>query len=127
MDRVSPLVPYFVCASGLLSLAVEDAGHGTLDSVPIAHPPDHDDGVAVKTAESPPGTMRPGHSDSTLDVEWHRNHEFSGGQHDWCGPRPSHVNMPVVAHARLLLSEMSAVHAVASLAEGMLQRASSRN
>ncbi|KAJ6437961.1 cyclase/dehydrase family protein [Purpureocillium lavendulum] len=50
LRQVPPLVPYYVCASGLLSFAIEEAGRGMLRVVPLLHF-DHGDGAVVETAE----------------------------------------------------------------------------
>ncbi|UNI22306.1 hypothetical protein JDV02_008206 [Purpureocillium takamizusanense] len=129
LQHVSPLVPYFVCAAGLLSLAVEEAGHGMLGAVPM--PPqlkDLGDEAALRMAESPEDAIKKESDDSAMDVEPEHGGTSSGGQRNRQLRRQSHIiNMPAVAQARLLLSEMSAAHPVAQLAEGMLHRAPGRN
>ncbi|UNI14797.1 hypothetical protein JDV02_001392 [Purpureocillium takamizusanense] len=127
LQRVSPLVPYFVCAAGLLNLAVEEAGHGMLGAVPMPLLQDLGDRVVVKTAESPKDAIKKESDDDAMDVEPKHRGRPSGEQRDRQLLRQSHINMPAVVHARLLLSEMSAVHPVAELAEGMFHRAPDRN
>ncbi|OAQ93891.1 nitrate assimilation regulatory protein nirA [Purpureocillium lilacinum] len=127
LHRVSPLVPYFVCAAGLLSLAVEEAGHGVLGAVPMPHGVDPRAGAVGKTAKSPEDAIKKEPGDDAMDVDTHHHPRPRGDRHDRRLAQPSHVNMPAVAHARLLLSEMSAVHPAATLAEVMLHRAPGRN
>jgi len=127
LHRVSPLVPYFVCAAGLLSLAVEEAGHGVLGAVPMPHGVDPRGEAVGKTAKSPEDAIKKEPGDDPMDVDTHHHPRPRGDRHDRRLAQPSHVNMPAVAHARLLLSEMSAVHPAATLAEGMLHRAPGRN
>lgn len=122
LHRVSPLVPYFVCAAGLLSLAVEEAGHGMLGPVPIQKL--HNDGeIAAKPAKSPEDTIKKDSNDDPMDVDTYQSYASDTKWH----AAPSYVNMSAVAHARLLLSKMSEVHHAATLAEGMLHRAPGRN
>ncbi|OAQ65631.1 nitrate assimilation regulatory protein nirA [Purpureocillium lilacinum] len=124
--KMSPLVPYFVCASGLLSLAVEEPGHGILDAVPVPHH-DHNDGCLVETTESPQETIKKEPDDDPVALAQPYSHKSSGEQHNWPSPQPFPIKMPIVAHARLLLSKMSFAHPAAFLAEGMLHRAPGSN
>ncbi|PWI63928.1 hypothetical protein PCL_02794 [Purpureocillium lilacinum] len=124
--KMSPLVPYFVCASGLLSLAVEEPGHGILDAVPVPHH-DHNDGCLVETTESPQETIKKEPDDDPVDLAQPYSHKSSGEQHNRPSPQPFPIKMPIVAHARLLLSKMSFAHPAAFLAEGMLHRAPGSN
>lgn len=122
LQRVSPLVPYFVCAAGLLTLAIEEARHGMLEPVPI--PQLHrDDDIVVKPPKSPEDTIKKEPDDDPMDVGTYHSYASDTKWH----AAPSYVNMPAVAHARLLLSKMSEVHPAATLAESMLHRAPGRN
>jgi len=123
---VSILVPYFVCASGLLSLAVEEPGHGIIDTVPTTHH-DSNDGCLAETAESPHETIKNEPYDDTVDLTRYCDHKPSDEQHNRPSPQPLPIKMPLVAHARLLLSKLSFAHPPAFLAEGMLHRAPGRN
>lgn len=126
LRTVSPLMPYFVCASGLLSLAVEEPGHGILDAVPIPQH-GHNDGCLAKTTESPQETIKKEPDDDPVDLESHYGHKSSGEQHNRPSPQPMPIKMPIVTHARLLLSKMSFGHSAAFLADGMLHRAPGSN
>jgi len=122
LQWVSPLVPYFVCAAGLLTLAIEEARHGMLEPVPI--PQLHrDDDIAVKPPKSPEYTIKKEPDDDPVDVGTDHSYASDTKWHE----APSYVNMPAVAHARLLLSKMSEVHPAATLAESMLHGAPGRN
>ncbi len=126
LRTVSPLMPYFVCASGLLSLAVEEPGHGILDAVPIPQH-GHNDGCLAKTTESPQETIKKEPDDDPVDLESHYGHKSSGEQHNRPSPQPMPIKMPIVTHARLLLSKMSFGYSAAFLADGMLHRAPGSN
>ncbi|OAQ65596.1 nitrate assimilation regulatory protein nirA [Purpureocillium lilacinum] len=126
LRTVSPLMPYFVCASGLLSLAVEEPEHGILDAVSVPQH-GHNDGCLAKTTESLQETIKQEPDDDPVDLESHYGHKSSGEQHNRPSPQPMPINMPIVTHARLLLSKMSFAHSAAFLAEGMLHRAPGSN
>ncbi|GJN76070.1 hypothetical protein PLICBS_010181 [Purpureocillium lilacinum] len=126
LRTVPPLMPYFVCASGLLSLAVEEPGHGILDVVPMPHQDDNDR-CPAETTESPQETIKKEPSDDRPDLEPNYGHRSSGEQRNWPLPQPLPLYMPIVTHARLLLSKMSLAHPAAFLAESMLHRAPSSN
>ncbi|KAJ6442323.1 2-deoxy-D-gluconate 3-dehydrogenase [Purpureocillium lavendulum] len=126
LHRVSPLVPYFVCAAGLLSLTVEEAGQGMLGAVPVPRF-DGSHCASSNTAESPEDAIKRESDDDQMDVDMHHGQDSNGEPQQGTPPASSHVNMPAVARARLLLSEMSAVHPCAVVVEGMLHRAPGRN
>ncbi|KAM4062339.1 fungal zn(2)-Cys(6) binuclear cluster domain-containing protein [Hirsutella rhossiliensis] len=133
--RASPLVPYFVYASGLLSVAIEEAGHSITVTVPVANLDSN--GVlsdasplavefqeAVVKIESDGDNMdvdnghRLASSLSALLLERQRHQKQQEMR------APTHMNMPAVLHARLLLEEMGALYPVATAAADMLRRAS---
>ncbi|RDA94064.1 hypothetical protein CP533_5274 [Ophiocordyceps camponoti-saundersi (nom. inval.)] len=93
LSRVSPLVAYFVFASAQFSLAVEEAGHGVMNTVSVRDEASSQakSGSRVDEALSP------------------------------LTPPTPHVLMSMVAHARLLLDEMSETHPVAAVAESLLR------
>lgn len=94
--RVPVLIPYFVFASGLLSLAREDAGYG-IDTIYVPV----DKSASPKTTAEPSGdgkAMADGICDS-----------------------PSHIKMSTTAYACQLLAEISSAYPAAAVAKGMLQ------
>ncbi|KAF1738491.1 Conidial development protein fluffy [Beauveria bassiana] len=94
LQRVSALIPYFVCASGLFSLAVEDSG-SHMDFVQL-RPLAAVDPQAAAPAKS---GVTPITSDTTS---------------------PAQIKVSTVTQARLLLSKMGSTHFAAALAEKKL-------
>lgn len=131
--RAPPLVPFFVYASGLLSIAAEDAGRSMPEVVPVATFANHDDRLAASLLPvgSFEATVIPNSCGDSMGVENGHglksspNPERQRGQPEL--PSSAHVNMPAITHARLLLEEMSSLHPVAADVEGMLQRTSGMN
>lgn len=97
LRRVSGLIPYFICASGLFSLGMEEGG-SQIDDVHL-RPGDE----ASFTASA-----------STADRE-------SFAAYTGTHAAPSHVRMSAAAHARLLLAKISSTHPAAVVADGMLR------
>ncbi|KAK8142878.1 hypothetical protein G3M48_008065 [Beauveria asiatica] len=94
LQRVSAFIPYFVCASGLVSLAIEDSGsHMDFDEL---HPSAAVDPHAAAPAKS---GVTPITSDTIS---------------------PAHIKVSAVTQARLLLSKMGSTHFAAALAEKKL-------
>lgn len=135
--RAPPLIPYFVYASGLLSIAVEEAGRSMLEVVPVATFASHDVRLAASLlpVEFLEATVKSGSDGDSMDMDKGQglasslNLQRPRG-HDQQHPelRPlAQVNMPAITHARLLLEEMSSLHPVAADIEGTLQRASGMN
>ncbi|RDA83997.1 hypothetical protein CP532_6953 [Ophiocordyceps camponoti-leonardi (nom. inval.)] len=95
LSHVSPLLAHFVFASGKFSLAAEKAGHGLMNIV----------SMRVEASSSKAGFETGIVVDETFS------------------PSSSlpHVLMSLVAHARLLLDEMSETHPMAAMAEAMLR------
>lgn len=98
LRRVSGFIPYFITASGLFSLGMEDAGSRVIDMYPRSH----DNASFLNKAE-----MKE-HEPVTIG--------------DGIPVPPSHVKVSVVAHSRLLLAKMSTTHPAAAIAERMLER-----
>ncbi|KAH6959953.1 hypothetical protein BKA56DRAFT_623991 [Ilyonectria sp. MPI-CAGE-AT-0026] len=97
LQRVSVFIPYFVSASGLLSLAMEDASEG----MQSAH-------AHVGETASPKIKADPDDDDMAIQGT------VSSSQ--------SQAEVTGVAHARLLLTEMGRAHPGAEMAEKMLRR-----
>ncbi|KGQ06697.1 Conidial development protein fluffy [Beauveria bassiana D1-5] len=94
LQRVSALIPYFVCASGLFSLAVEDSGS-------------HMDFVQLRPlAAVDPQAAAPAKSGVTSITS-----ETTS---------PAQITVSAVTQARLLLSKMGSTHFAAALAEKKL-------
>lgn len=127
LHRVCLLVPYFVGAAAMISLAVREARDGITKALPIAQPDYQRDEAVIRTTE-PPGEATAKESEpKRMYVDKRYGEDFVEGRHGTCHPAPIHLNMPMVTHARLLLSEMSAIHPAAALFDDMLQRMSTRN
>lgn len=91
---------------------------------PVPMPQLHrDEDITVKPPKSPEDTIKKEPDDDPMDVGTYHSYALDIKWH----AEPSYVNMPAVAHARLLLSKMSDVHPAATLAESMLHRAPGRN
>lgn len=99
LRRVPGLMPYFVCASGLFALAMEDGGL-VMDPV---HLRVGNNGSQLFRRQSLDGET----------VEAHRRLST-----------PLYVRMSAAFHARLLLAKMCATHPAAAVAETMLREAS---
>ncbi|KXX78215.1 Conidial development protein fluffy [Madurella mycetomatis] len=98
LRRVSGLMPYFITASSLFSLSMEDAGSRVVDM----HPRSSDNTCFLNEVE-----MKDDELDATGDGV----------------PVPQcHVKVSVVAHSRLLLSKMSTTHPAAAAAGRILER-----
>ncbi|KJZ68074.1 hypothetical protein HIM_12537 [Hirsutella minnesotensis 3608] len=97
LQRVSGFIPYFVCASGLFSLAMEDS-RTVMDPVYL-----HTEDAASISMQAEP--------------EAHGSHSkcYSGKV-----LRP-YVKIPAVTHARLLLAKMGSSHPEAAIAGKVLQ------
>ncbi len=122
--NLSPLVPYFVCASGLLSLAVEELGHG-IYAAPL---PNHgEDGCLAETTEPPQNTIKQEPNADPVIFETYYMHMPTGEQRNQAAPQQPPIQMPIVTHARSLLSKMSCAHPAAFLVEGILHRAFGNN
>lgn len=94
LRRVSALVPYFVCASGLFSLAVEDSGS-------------HMDFVQPRPrAAVEPQAAAPANS-GVIPITSKTT-------------SPAQIKVSAVAQARLLLSKMGSTHFAAAMAEAKL-------
>jgi hypothetical protein len=96
LRRVSGLVPYFICASGLFSLAMEDGG-SRLDPVHLRL----DDNALLMT--------RP-------EIKEHESAVKRYG----ASVVPSR-EISAVAHARLLLAKIGSTHPAAATADRMLR------
>lgn len=97
LRRVSGLVPYFICASGMYGLGMTDSG-SPMDPVHLRL---RDDGAPTIRSEP-------------LIYETAVNE---------CGASaPSYIKMSVADHARLLLAKIGSTHPVATMAERMLSR-----
>lgn len=103
LRRVSGLVPYFVCASGLFILAMEDSG-SRMDPVHLRLV---DDTRSISGAES-------------------KEHESAARRYG-ASVIPSHIKMSAAAHAGLLLEKMGSTHPAAVIAGRMLQEEIGRN
>jgi len=97
LRRVSGLVPYFICASGLFSLGMEEGGSLV-------------DDVHLRPGDEASFTT----SASLIDRE---SYAAYAGTH----AGSSHVRMSAAAHARLLLAKISSTHPAAAVAEKMLR------
>jgi hypothetical protein len=99
LHRVSGLMPYFICASGLFGLAVEDAG--------LVMEPVH-----LRAGISSSSQLQPEPKDSSSV--------------DGTEPAPDtarHVKMSAAAHARLLLNKMSSNYPMLLVAGNILEEA----
>lgn len=96
LRRVSALIPYFVCTSGLFCLAVEDSGA-------------HMDPAHLRRGQErePPGAAEP-------EPKRRRGSRFGSSF-------SSRVTMSAAAHARLLLAKMGSTHPAAAVAHRKLQ------
>ncbi|KAJ6446082.1 2-deoxy-D-gluconate 3-dehydrogenase [Purpureocillium lavendulum] len=120
LRRISSLLPHFVLASGLLNLAVEEAGRG----IPVAEAVTSFDSHVIRSEAIPAALMvNSGPFGGFTNVDGiHSIGSHEQGQQQ-LGPShqdqlsPSHTSLPAVAHARLLLTEMSAVHPAAAAVE----------
>jgi hypothetical protein len=93
-------MPYFIAASGLFSLGMEDGGSRMVD----VHPRSGDD------ASFP----------DRIEVQ---EHELAATEDsDGIPISASRVKVSIVAHTRLLLSKMSTTHPAAAIAEKMLEQ-----
>jgi hypothetical protein len=92
LRRVSGLIPYFVCASGLFNLAVEDNDTRT----------DLGDNAPVTTRSEP-------------------RKDESAVEHYGASVIRSHVKISATAHARLLLAKIGSTHPTAKIADRMLR------
>ncbi|KAL6411058.1 fungal specific transcription factor [Ilyonectria robusta] len=97
LRRVSALIPYLVCASGMYGLGMSDSGS------PM-------DLVYLRLGEY---TLPP------IEPEFDMS-EFGIKRTGAPGPPPSRIKMSVVAHARLLLAKTGSIHPAAMVAERML-------
>ncbi|KAH8652820.1 hypothetical protein BGZ61DRAFT_575365 [Ilyonectria robusta] len=97
LRRVSALIPYLVCASGMYGLGMSDSGS------PM-------DLVYLRLGDY---TLPP------IEPEFDMS-EFGIKRTGAPGPPPSRIKMSVVAHARLLLAKIGSIHPAAMVAERML-------
>ncbi|OAA48126.1 Fungal transcriptional regulatory protein [Beauveria brongniartii RCEF 3172] len=98
LRRVSALIPYFVCASGLFSLAMEDSG-SKMDFIHLRPQ------GAVNSEVAPP--LLPNMAEPASETT-----------------SPSRVRVSTVVQARLLLSKMGESHPAAALAAAKLRESS---
>jgi len=99
LRRVSGLIPYFVCASGLFTLGMEEGG-----------------------SEVDPVHLRPGDDASFMtDVEMEGAESPSIYRSPRMGSSPSHVMMSAASHARLLLAKMATTHPAAVAADKLMR------
>ncbi|GJN81537.1 hypothetical protein PLIIFM63780_005071 [Purpureocillium lilacinum] len=99
LQRVSGFVPYFVCASGLLGVAMDESG-SRMNSVHLRH----EDAASLHIA----GVAEAREPDSAMP---------GGSQR----PFPAFVKMSAPRHALLLLAKMSLTHPPARVAHRLLQ------
>ncbi|KAJ6439384.1 glycoside hydrolase family 79 [Purpureocillium lavendulum] len=136
LGRVSPLMPYFVYAAGLLSQAVEEAGHATcmLEAVPLARFDCHGfRSEIMPVAVDFPEAVVKSHADCVRIGAVDSHHQVYHPERTLKQPqRPqhcqdqqssSHAVMSAATHARLLLAEMGQAQPVAVELEGRLYRA----
>ncbi|KAH7166516.1 nitrate assimilation regulatory protein nirA [Dactylonectria macrodidyma] len=96
LRRVSGLIPYLICASGMYGLGMSESG----SPMEFVH-------------------LRLG--DYTLPpVQSERDSSGFGTKKTTASAPPSHVKMSVAAHARLLLAKIGSTHPAAMVAERML-------
>ncbi|KAH7146687.1 nitrate assimilation regulatory protein nirA [Dactylonectria estremocensis] len=96
LSRVSGLIPYFICASGMYGLGMSESGS------PM-------DLVHLRLGDY---TLPPIKSEFTIS-------DFGTKQACASAP-PSHIKMSIAAHARLLLAKIGSTHPAAMVAERML-------
>ncbi|KAK1754718.1 fungal transcriptional regulatory protein [Echria macrotheca] len=104
LRRVSGLIPYFICATGLFSLAMEEGG----SEVDPVHLRPGDDASFMSGGEMDVGGAVP---DSPII---YRSPETASS--------PSHVMMSAAGHARLLLAKMATTHPAAKQADKLLRQ-----
>lgn len=98
LRRVSGFIPYFVCASGLLSLAMKESGS-------------HLDAVHLRLGDNSPYMLK-------ADIKG----KVPGAETEESSTIPSHIKMSTLAHARLLLAKMGSTHPAAMMAERMFRK-----
>lgn len=105
LKRVPALMPYFVCTAGLFFLAMEDSGL----VIDLVH-------------------LRVGNNDSqlfqsgTMKYTTEEDGKLPGQE-----PNLPYVQMPAVAHARLILAKMCSTHPAAVTAERILGESTQDN
>jgi hypothetical protein len=97
LRRVSGLIPYFVCASGLFSLAIEDS-----------------------TSRMDPVHMRVKDNAPPVIKTEPKEHKSDGAPYA-ASAIPPHAKISAAAHARLLLTRMGSTHPAATVAARVLQ------
>ncbi|KAK0639033.1 hypothetical protein B0T16DRAFT_235932 [Cercophora newfieldiana] len=101
LRRVSGLIPYFVCASGLFSLAMEDGG-----------------------SQVGPLRLRRGDGEAVMTEADLKEGELAGLQmlgHPRTPVQTSHVKISPAAHARSLLAKIGSTHLAAMTADKLLR------
>ncbi|KPM39394.1 hypothetical protein AK830_g7157 [Neonectria ditissima] len=96
LRRVSGLIPYFICASGLYGLGMTDSG-STMEPVHL-----------LVRDQTPP-----------MIKSEHDRYQTATGRSTTSAPAP-HIKMPAASHARLLLAKISSTHPVATIAKRIL-------
>ncbi|KAH7111007.1 nitrate assimilation regulatory protein nirA, partial [Dactylonectria estremocensis] len=96
LRRVSGLVPYFICASGLYGLGMIDSG-SAMDPVHLR----------LRDQTPPMIKFEPDMYETVVN-------------HSGASAPPSHLKMSAAAHARLLLAKIGSTHPVATMAERMI-------
>lgn len=96
LRRVSGLVPYFICASGLYGLGMIDSGSAM-------------DPVHLRLRDQTPPM-----------IKFEPNMYETVVNHSGASAPPSHLKMSAAAHARLLLAKIGSTHPVATMAERMI-------
>ncbi|KAH7110017.1 putative nitrate assimilation regulatory protein nirA [Dactylonectria estremocensis] len=96
LRRVSGLVPYFICASGLYGLGMIDSGSAM-------------DPVHLRLRDQTPPMIK-------FEPEMYE----TVVNHSGASAPPSHLKMSAAAHARLLLAKIGSTHPVATMAERMI-------
>lgn len=96
LRRVSALIPYFVCTSGLFSLALEGEGSPS-------------DTVHLRLGDPP-----------SLNTAQLREYNAVATNHYGYSTTPSYFKISATVHASLLLAKMSSTHPAASLAQKAL-------
>lgn len=100
LRRVSGLIPYFICASGLFSLAMEDGG-----------------------SQVGPLRLRRGDGEAVMTEADLQDGELAGLQKpgDPRTVQTSHVKISPAAHARSLLAKIGSTHLAAMAADRLLR------
>jgi len=99
LRRVSGFIPYFICVSGLFSLAMEDGG-----------------------SQIGPLRLRRGDGEAVITEADYREDELAGIKPG--GPmavQTSHIKISAAAHARSLLAKIGSTHLAAMTADRLLR------